>query len=186
MGRFVNYRLRGAREATSQVVINSTTRGYSRNERKRRPRLMAIVLIIGFGLAAGWLGGKVLSSRYSQLEPALDGSAVDVSAELSNSQPEANSERRARGRVAGSDVPRSESLPAAEPEPEKPVGQREPPRVPRVDKDEGDAEKSVTETPVEEPEKEIGRKALQKILKEREKMRRGKRLKEEKNEDEQV
>ncbi|MFY9557514.1 MAG: hypothetical protein WAV47_22620 [Blastocatellia bacterium] len=184
MGRFVDYhgdtRIEAARfEGPPRHPANPG----------RASRITTVALVVAFGLGAGWIGGKTLGSRFMHSDSAPVETQPQIVPGGANStplsQPDPRNGSEPDKQVSGADT----AAPRVEPEVEKPALQPEPhkelPKVPKVDKDE-EAEKAVDEPPTkEQTEKEIGSKALDKIQKDNEKMRRGKKIKQNKNEEEQ-
>lgn len=164
------------------VVI---TEGYasppSPHKSKRASTILITALIATIGIGAGWIGGKVLNARIGSgpvAAPPSDGSTGQITPPGSPSQSPAPQFPSAGKRSSGAENPSDpQSEPAAEteppvataePAPKEAASREAPPKVPRVDKDEEEAEK----TTAEDPSKEIGRKALKKMSKEINKMKR--------------
>lgn len=145
---------------------------------KRASKIILTTFIVIIGIAAGWIGGRVLNGRLGvapAAAPPID-ATVDPVSPINNSRvPESatpakrdsDGENHAASR-SKADRNDEEPVVAAEPPP-KPAASREaPPRVPRVEKEE-----EADATAGEDPSKEIGRSALKRIKKETRKGKKG-------------
>jgi hypothetical protein len=139
-------------------------------------RLAATLLIVVFGLGAGWLAGRVLNRARSGSAFPPDTGAPQVDGSASTSGAQTNSRPRARvnspeanSAVANPAESAANPAPVAEPEPapKPPLVQEVPaPAPPRADKN----DHSGGELPSEEQSaRDTSRKAMRKILKETEK-----------------
>jgi hypothetical protein len=149
-------------------------------ESKHTARIILIMFAIMIGLAAGWLGGRVLNGQMSKLP--VDATASDTPVDtpvLDGSQPSAetpSSTQQSANRATdvSGDAQRSVVRPlvATEPTPTEPEPAQIPPKPKSVDKDAAQ-EETTPQDPVKEPVKEIGRQALKKISQDVKGMRRG-------------
>jgi len=145
---------------------------------KRASKIILTTFIVIIGIAAGWIGGKVLNGRLGvapAAAPPIDATVEPVSPTNNSRVPESappakrdsDGENHAASR-SKADRDDEEPMVAAEP-PSKAAASREaPPKVPRVEKEE-EAGTAVGE----DPSKEIGRSALKKIRKETRKAKKG-------------
>ena len=150
--------------------------GASPNWRKRTAgRLALTLLIVVFGLGAGWLAGRVLNRARGDSVFPPDTSAPQVEHSASRSPAQTNSRPPARvnsaeaNSAAANPAAAANSPPVAQPEPlpKPPVVQAVPsPGQPQADKNDNSAGELPSE---EQSARDIGRKAMRKILKENEK-----------------
>ena len=132
-------------------------------ESKHTSRIIMIMFAIMIGLAAGWVGGRVLNGQMSKLPvdptasdtPALDDLTPQPLGETPTTHQSSNP-----ASVVTADAKRSVARPsvAVEPTSTEPEPPQSPPKPKLVDKD-AESEESTTKEPV----KEIGREALKKI-----------------------
>jgi hypothetical protein len=161
----------GEGELKEPFPVNGT---HAPNRRRRTAaRLSVTLLIVVFGLGAGWLAGRVLNRARGGSGSAVDTGAPQV--ESSTSAPQTHSRspanvnsQEANAAAANSAASAVNPAPAAKPEPAPgpPVLQEIPAPQPRADKNDG----SAGELPAEEQSaRDISRKAMRKIQKETEK-----------------
>jgi hypothetical protein len=167
-----------------RVIPSPTNVGYrvllSDVDRRRRPRSGATITVAMalIGLLAGWIGGIALTGGFRNSKTASE--PVDVAAP---SQPPTDSGSTSTEKLVT--APASKQLRPRE-APDQSLQPRD--ADPRADKQEGDereVEKPVIEPPRKEPSKEVGQDAMEKMLRDNEKVKRGKRLKANRNDGDQ-
>ena len=154
-----------------------TGAGAPPNRRKRiAGRVAATLLIVVFGLGAGWLAGRVLNRARGGSAFPPDTSAPQVESSASTSAAQTNSRPPAKVNSAGANSAAANQAAAAanpppvaqpEPTPKPPVAQEVSAAAqPRADKNDNSAGELPSE---EQSAREISRKALRRILKENQK-----------------
>lgn len=133
----------------------------------RTSKFLVTAVIVALGIAAGWVGGRVLNSRTAPSTAAMPSTDVpdgDNPAPAAHAPAEPGSQPAKHAETP--DKPVTPEQPAAEGEqsvvesesrPKEAELKKAPPEVPRVDKEE-EADK-----PSADPSKEIGRKALKEM-----------------------
>jgi len=148
---------------------------------RRRSRAPMTVALVVIGLLAGWIAGISLTGAFQRAKPASDvpnGQMVettDPQAQQPDTRPATNVIAPAGKSARPRDTP-------AEPQPGVEL---QPPRATVVDEDKDkEQDDPKAEVPTgEQSTKEIGKNAIEKILKENDKIQRGKHLKANKNEE---
>jgi hypothetical protein len=144
---------------------------------KRASKIIVTTFIVIIGIAAGWIGGKVLNGRPAvapAAAPPID-ATVDPASPTNSHAPESatparhssDGENQAASR-SKADRDDEEPMGAAEPPSKAAASKETPPKVLRIEKEE-EADAAVSE----DPSKEIGRSALKKIRKEVRKAKKG-------------
>jgi hypothetical protein len=160
-------------ELKEPFPLNGT---HAPNRRRRTAaRLSVTLLIVVFGLGAGWLAGRVLNRARGGSGSAVDTGAPQVESSASTSAAQTHSRSPANVNSPDANAAAANSAawavnpaPIAKPEPAPgpPVLQEVPASQPRADDNDG----SAGELPAEEQSaRDISRKAMRKILKETEK-----------------
>ena len=144
---------------------------------KRASKLILTALIAIIGIAAGWIGGKVLNGRLGVAPAAalpIDATVDPASPTNSHASESAtpakhisDGENHAASR-SKADRDDEEPVVAAEPASKTAASREVPPKIPRIEKEE-----EADATAGEDPSKEIGRSALKKIKKETRKAKKG-------------
>ena len=148
---------------------------------RRRPRApraqratMTVALVV-IGLLAGWVGGISLTGAFQRAKTATDvppnAHTEETAAPASQLQPDT---RAPAGKSARSRDAQADPEPAVE---------LQPPRATLVEEDKSQEDRKVEVPTGEQSTKEIGQNAMDKILKENDKINRGKHLKANKNEE---
>jgi hypothetical protein len=147
--------------------------------RRRGSRTVGTVIFVLIGLLAGWIGGITLTGAFHQSGSAPNSGGNSNSIEPPNSQANPPSSSNASTASTPPSTRRRDPRPESEP-PES-----EPEVSDSVNKDSVNKLKDDKATPeipsAEDSAKEIGQRAQDKILKENEKMKRGKYSKANKN-----
>jgi hypothetical protein len=149
--------------------------------RSRRPRALITVALVVVGLLAGWLGGISLTGAFQRAKtdanvpPNVQMQETGVPA--SQPQPDTRSSANVIAPAGKSARPRDAQ---ADPEP---AVELQPPRATLVEEDKRQEDRKVEVPTGEQATKEIGQTAMDKILKENDKIKRGKHLKANKNEE---
>lgn len=153
----------------------------ARPPRRRRSRGPMTVALVVIGLLAGWIGGISLSGAFQRAKLANDvspnGQMEETGVPPSQPQPDTRSTTNAGAPGTKSARPRDAQ---AEPQPGVEL---QPPRATPIDEDKGTEDRKVEVPTGEQSTKEIGQSAMDKILKENDKIKRGKHLKGNKNEE---
>lgn len=138
------------------------------------PITVALVLA---GLLAGWVGGRFLPGVFRRSQPPAAVSAEETAAPP---QPQPGSRPSATGVVSG-----GKSLRPRDQQPDsQPVNaDSQPPADTRADEEKPQEDRKVEVPTGEQSTKEIGQSAMDKILKENDKIKRGKHLRANKNEE---
>lgn len=147
-------------------------------QRRRRSRASITIILVLIGLLAGWVGGISLSGAFQRSNSAMD-IPVDEAATPVQPQPET------RPAAANGIVQGGKSAKSRDAQPESQVdAQLQPPQATPIGEDKEQQEDRTVDVPTrEQSTKEIGQNAMDKILKENDKTKRGKRLKTNKNEE---
>jgi hypothetical protein len=143
--------------------------------RKRASKIILTTFIVIIGIAAGWIGGRVLNGRLGvapAAAPPID-ATVDPASPTNSRAPESatpakhisDGENHAASR---SKADRDDEEPEIAAEPPPKASREVPPKIPRIEKEE-----EADATAGEDPSKEIGRSALKKIKKETRKAKKG-------------
>jgi hypothetical protein len=142
-----------------------------------RPRATMTVIMVSIGLLAGWIGGISLTGAFQHSRPAPDVSIEQSAVPPSRLQPDP----RPSGNV---NAPSGKSARAREAQADsQPHVEAQPPRATPIDEDKEQGDRWLGVPTREQSTKEIGRSAMDKILKENDKIKRGKHLRANKNED---
>lgn len=135
---------------------------------KHAMRTILTVLVMLIGIATGWVAGRGLNGHSPAANPETDAATMDASTQLP--PPEAQQHSKPASGVAAASRPTPESAqpPAVLQPPETQPEQKEaPPKPTKVDPEAG------PDAPApEDPVKDIGRQALEKMSKDVKKMRR--------------
>lgn len=144
---------------------------------KRASKIILTTFIVIIGIAAGWIGGKVLNGRLGvapaaapPIDATVDPASPTNSRATESATPakrDSDGENHAASR-SKADRDDEEPVVAAEPPPKAAASREAPPKVLRIEKEE-EAGAGVGE----DPSKEIGRSALKKIKKETKKAKKG-------------
>ena len=141
----------------------------------RRSRTAITITIVLIGLFAGWIGGRSLTRALQRSKPATDVSSEESATPLSQPRPDSPSS-------ANVTVPGVKSARPKDVQPESQQGvELQPSRDARSDEPKEQEDRAI-EIPGEQAVKEIGQNAMDNILKAN-KIKRGKHLKANKNED---
>ena len=148
---------------------------------RRRSRATMTVALVVIGLLAGWIAGISLTGAFQHAKPATDvppnGQMEEPAAQPSQQQ----SDTRPSANVI---TPGAKSVRSDNAQPEsQPSVELQPPRATQIDEDKSQEDRKVEVPTGEQSTKEIGQNAMEKILKENDKVRRGKHLKANKNEE---
>jgi hypothetical protein len=165
------------------ALLDEVARQPERPPRKRSVAPITVitvtVIMVLIGLLAGWIGGKSLTGAF-QTKPAADIPLQDNAVPPSQPQPNPHSS-------ANVAVPGSKSVqPRESQQPQQRVDESQPQREANADegKEQKEKEDHAIEVPTKEQStKEIGEKTMEKILKENDKIKRGKHLKDNKNDE---
>ena len=145
-------------------------------EPRRRPRATMTVIMVLIGLLAGWIGGISLTGAFQHLKPATDVSTEQTAPPASRLQPDARTSENVN-------APRGKARAREAPADSQPDVEAQPPRATPIDEDKEQGDRWLGVPTREQSTKEIGQGAMDKILKENDKIRRGKHLKANKNEE---
>lgn len=148
---------------------------------QRRPsRVPITVVLVLAGFLAGWIGGKFLPGVFQRSKPPTDVSAEEIAVPPQPPQLQQGSRPLATGVGSG-----GKSLRPRDQQPDsQPVNaDSQPSADARADEDKQQEDRKVGVPAGDQPTKEIGLSALDKILKENEKIKRGKHLRANRNEE---
>lgn len=148
----------------------------ARPPRKRSRATMTVALVV-IGLLAGWIGGISLTGAFQRAKLATDVPQMVETAGPQSQQPDTRPATNVIAPAGKSARPRDAQ---AEPQPGVEL---QPPRATLIDEDKGQEDRKVEVPTGEQSTKEIGQNAMDKILKENDKIKRGKHLKANKNEE---
>jgi hypothetical protein len=158
------------------ALLDDLARQPQQQPRKRSRASFTIIMVL-IGLLAGWVGGISLTGAFHRSASAMD--PVDEAA-TAPVQPQPD----ARPSAANVNAPGGKSARPRDAQPESQAdAQLQPPRATPI-ADDKEQEDRAAEVPTrEQTTKEIGQSAIEKILKENDKIKRGKHLKANKNEE---
>lgn len=146
---------------------------------RRRSRATMTVALVVIGLLAGWIGGISLTGAFQRAKPASDVPSNSQMEETAT--PPSQPDTRIPANVI---APGGKSVRSGDAQPESQPGvELQPPRATLIDEDQGQEDRKAEVPAGEQSTKEIGQNAMEKILKENDKLRRGKHLKANKNEE---
>lgn len=149
--------------------------------RSRRSRATMTVALVVIGLLAGWIGGISLTGAFQRPKTATDFPPNTPTAETAAPSSKLQPDTRPSA-VIIAPAGKSARSRDAQADPEPPV-ELQPPRATLTDEEKGQADRKADVPTGEQSAKEIGQNAIDKILKENDKIRRGKHLKANKNEE---
>ena len=147
---------------------------------RRRSKVPMTVALVVIGLLAGWLAGISLTGAFQRSKPATDvpsNGQVEEPASPQSQPPDTRPATNVAAPAGKSARPRDAQ---AEPQPGVEL---QPPRATLIDEDKRQEDRKVDVPTGEQSTKEIGQNAMEKILKENDKIKRGKHLKANKNEE---
>lgn len=144
--------------------------------RKRSRATMTVALVV-IGLLVGWIGGISLTGAFQRAKPATDVPQMEETAGPQSQQPDT---RPATNVIAPAGKSARSRDAQAEPQPGVEL---QPPLATQVDEEKSQEDRKVEVPTGEQSTKEIGQNAMDKILKENDKIKRGKHLKANKNEE---
>ena len=167
-------------EPTAPVKHYALLDDPARQPRRRSRATMTVALVV-IGLLAGWIGGISLSGAFQHTKPTnvppngqqMEEPPAQPSQQQQDSRPPANVVAPSAKSTGSRD---------AQTEPQSGV-ELQPPRATPIDEDKSQEDRKVEVPTGEQSTKEIGQNAIEKILKENEKIKRGKHLKANKNEE---
>lgn len=149
----------------------------NRRPRKRSRPAMTVALVV-MGLLAGWIAGMLLTGSFQRAKPVTD--VPNEENTVQPSQPQPDPRPQANGMSEGKSVRSRDQRDESQPE----VDMEHPPATSiEEDKDKESGDPWLGVPTGEQSTKEIGRSAMDKILKENDRMKRGKHLRANKNEE---
>lgn len=149
--------------------------------RSRRPRAMITVALVVIGLLAGWLGGISLTGAFQRAKTDTNVPPNVQMHETGVPSSQLQPDTRPSANVI---APGGKSTRPRDAQPEtQPSVELQPPRATLIDEEKGQEDQKADVPTGEQSTKEIGQSAMDKILKENDKIKRGKHLKANKNEE---
>lgn len=152
----------------------------ARQPRKQRSRAPMTVALVVIGLLAGWIAGISLTGAFHRAKPAADVPPSGQMEETTDPQAQHPDTRPATNVISPAGKSARPRDTQAEPQPGVEL---QPPRATLVNEEKSQEDRKVDVPTGEQSTKEIGQNAMEKILKENDKIKRGKHLKANKNEE---